>query len=139
MAEYRKPLPDPIAETQPYWDGCKRHELLIQKCDQCGKFQFYPRSFCTNRECQSTSLTFQKVSGKGSIYTYSINYRPAPGFNGETPYVVALVELEGTGGVRMMTNVINVDPQQVKVNMPVEVVFDDVTEEITLPKFRPAT
>ena len=136
MAEYRKPLPDPIAETQPYWDGCKRHELLIQRCSQCGNYQFYPRSYCINPNCHSDQLSWEKVSGKGRVYTYSINYRPAPGFNNEVPYVVAIVELDV--GVRMMSNVINVDPQQVKVDLPVEVVFDDVTEDITLPKFQPA-
>lgn len=138
MAEYKKPLPDPVTETQPYWDGCKRHELLIQKCDECGNFQFYPRSYCINRECMSGKLTYTKVSGKGKVYTYTINYRPAPGFQGETPYVVALIELDGTTGTRMMSNVVNCDPQEVRVDMPVEVVFEDVTDEITLPKFQPA-
>lgn len=139
MAEYRKALPDPIAETQAYWDGTKRHELLIQKCGECGTFRFYPRTYCINLNCHSDKSTWEKVSGQGKVYTYTINYRPAPGFNTETPYVVALIELDGTGGVRMMSNVINVDPSQVRVDLPVEVVFEDVTDTITLPKFRPAS
>ena len=135
MSEYRKPVPVPTPETQPFWDGCKRHELWLPFCLRCEQFFFYPRPFCPR--CFGWETEWRQVSGKGKLYTYAIQYRPqAPGF--EPPYITAVVELEE--GPRLMTNLIDIepDPAQIQCEMPVEVVFQDVTEEITLPLFRPA-
>ena len=134
MAEYHKPVPVPTGESQPYWAGCKRHELLLQRCRACGHIQFYPRAVCTG--CLSQDLDWTKASGRGSVYSYSVVYRaPSKVFAADAPYTTAIIELEE--GVRMMSNVVGCPPEEVRIGMPVEVIFEDVSEEIALPKFRP--
>jgi uncharacterized OB-fold protein len=132
----QKPLPvaDPV--TAPYWQSAKEHALQIQRCNACGQHLFYPRGICPH--CFSTDLAWQPVSGKGTVYGFTIVYRhPNPAFAADIPYVVATIELDE--GVRLLSNLVGVEasPDAVKVGMPVEVVYDDVTEEVTLPKFRP--
>lgn len=136
MKEYNKPLPQPTPWSKPFWEGCKRHEFLIQKCKDCGKYIFYPKLFCSY--CLSPNLEWVKASGKGKVYTYSIVHSyPPTEFAGDVPYIVGVIVLEE--GVRLMSNIVEVSPEDVKCDMEVEVVFDDVTEEITLPKFKPIT
>ena len=137
MADYKKPLPQPDPVTQPFWDSLKQHAMQIQRCNDTGKFFFYPRGL--SPFTLSDNISWETVSGRGTVHAFSIVYNQrAPGFAEEVPYVVAMVELEE--GPRMMTNLINVepDPEHVKIGMPVEIVYDDVTDEITLPKFKPA-
>lgn len=136
MKEYKKPLPQPTPWSKPFWEGCKRHELLIQKCQDCQKVVFYPKMFCPH--CLSSNIEWIKASGKGKVYSYMVVYSYQPTeFEGDLPYVVAVIELEE--GVRMMSNVIGCPPDKVKCDMGVEVVFDNVTEEFTLPKFKPVS
>ena len=135
MTEYAKPLPQPDPITKPFWDSVKAHAMRIQRCDTCGRFVFFPRALCPY--CFSAALEWTPVSGRGVVHAFTIPHRhPLPAFQAELPYVVAIVELEE--GARMMTNLVDVppDPAQIAVGMPVEVVYDDVTPEITLPKFR---
>lgn len=137
LPPYRRPIPVPSPETKPFWEAAKRHELWLQKCHDCGLHYFYPRSLCPG--CWSPSVSWEKVSGRGTVYTYAINYRPgAPGFVEECPYVTAIVELRE--GPRLLTNLVGIapDPQKIRIGMEVEVIFEDITEEIALPKFRPA-
>ena len=135
MADYEKPLPYVHDETKSFWEGTKRHELLIQRCQDCNNFYFYPRSFCPH--CLSYNVEWTKVSGKGKIYSFTVSHRPAgPAFQKDLPYNIALVELDE--GVRMMTNIVECKNEDLLVDMPVEVVFDEVTPEVTLPKFRPS-
>lgn len=133
---YEKPLPQPTPETQPFWDSVKAHQMQLQRCHDCNDFYFYPRPFCPS--CYSTNVVWEPVSGKGTLETYVINHRPAPGFQDDAPYVMAVVTLEE--GPRMFTNLVNVEPEpsSLPVDMALEVVYDDVTDEITLPKFQPA-
>ncbi|MCH8090644.1 MAG: Zn-ribbon domain-containing OB-fold protein [Chloroflexi bacterium] len=135
MAEYTGALPTPTPETRPYWDALKEHRLLIQRCKECQRAYFYPRPFCPR--CFSFNVEWFEASGRGKLYSFVINHRPAPGF-GPEPYVIAVVELDE--GPRMMTNLIDVepDPDKISCDMPVRIVYEDVTTEITLPKFRPA-
>jgi uncharacterized OB-fold protein len=136
MKEYKKPLPQPTPWSKPFWDGCKKHELLIQKCQDCQKAIFYPKMFCP--QCLSSNLQWIKASGRGKIYSYMAVYSYQPTeFEGNVPYVVAIIDLEE--GVRLMSNIIGCPPEKVKCDMKVKVVFDDVTESITLPKFQPIT
>jgi len=126
------PVPVPRPETIHFWEGCKVGEFRLQKCNSCGKIIFYPRAICT--ECMSQDLSWIKSTGKGQVYTFSIHFRGAtPAF--KTPYVVALVDLEE--GVRVMTNIINCDVNDVKIGMNVKVTFESLTDEISLPKFEP--
>jgi uncharacterized protein len=136
MSESAKPLPQPDPLTKPYWDSLKAHAMRLQRCGSCGRFVFFPRALCPF--CFSDALTWTPVSGRGVVHAFTVPHRhPSPAFQPDLPYVVALVELEE--GPRLMTNLIGVppDPAQIAVGMPVEVVYDDVTPEVTLPKFRP--
>ena len=134
MAEYLKPIPRVDETSRTYWEGTKRHEILVQKCQQCGVLRFYPRPLCTN--CMSDNSEWIRCSGRGTIYTFTVTYQNAtPGFSEEVPYVLAIIELEEE--VRMMSNVIECKPDEVTIGMPVQAVFENITSEITLPKFRP--
>ena len=138
MAEekYNRPLPVKQPESDFYWDKTKEHELWLRKCNACDKAYFYPRDFCPN--CHSRDVTWVQSSGRGTVYAFSIVHRSPPPWRANCPYVTALVEVED--GARIPTILVEVepDPEKIQIGMPVEVVFDDVTEEITLPKFKPA-
>ena len=135
MPEWKKPLPTVAGETKPFWDSCRQGQLLIQQCDRCGEYQFYPRGICAN--CWSLDIKWVRASGKGTVWTFSITYQNrTPAFAEEVPYVLALVELEE--GVRMFTNIIECKPQEVKIGMPVEVTFVRATNQISIPYFKPA-
>jgi uncharacterized OB-fold protein len=127
-------LPRPTPETAPFWQGCHDHKLLLQYCTACRKHQFYPRMICAN--CLSGPLEWREASGRGTVATYTIVTRAvSPAYAADVPYVIALIELEE--GPRMMSNVIGCDVESVKSGIAVEVVFEDWTAEITVPKFRP--
>lgn len=133
-SEYRKPLPRPTPISAGYWRGAKAHQLRLQRCRDCGQHIFYPRSLCPY--CLSHHLEWVTASGKGKVYSYTVVRRAAhPAFQEDVPYVLAIVELEE--GPRMTTNIVGCDPQEVRVEMAVEAVFDDVTAEVTLVKFKP--
>jgi uncharacterized OB-fold protein len=132
MAEYAKPLPLPDGETKPYWDATKEHRLLIKRCQDCQTAIFYPRSVCPS--CMSDRVDWVAASGRGTIYSYTVVRRAPPQFVEDAPYVVALIDL--AEGVRLMSNVVGASPSDVRIGAVVEVVFEDVTPEITLPKFR---
>jgi uncharacterized OB-fold protein len=137
VADYEKPLPQPTLDTEPYWDAARRHELVVQRCAQCGYLRFPPRPVCPR--CQSMQSDWTPLSGRGTLYTFSVVAHPVgKGFRNDVPYVNALVEPVEQQGCRIPTNLVETDPEQVKIGMAVEVVFADVTPEVTLPKFRPA-
>jgi hypothetical protein len=135
MAQYAGPLPVPTPETRPFWDGVRRHELLLQRCRPCGEHFFYPRAVCP--KCLSADLEWRAVSGRGTLHTFTVVHRGARGFPIGPPYVIAIVALDE--GPRLMTNLVGIepDPARIAIGMPVEVVFEDVTPEVTLPHFRP--
>ncbi|HCO61868.1 MAG TPA: DNA-binding protein [Porticoccaceae bacterium] len=134
MAINPKTLPRPTPETQHFWDGAKNNQLLLQQCDACQHIYFPPRPFCP--DCASREVRVIEASGKGVLYSYVINHRIPKWM--DAPYSIAVVELEE--GPRMMTNIVEVEqtPEALVLDMPVEVVFDPVTDDVTLPKFRPA-
>lgn len=133
MAE--RPLPQPYQDTAPYWAAAKAHQFVIQKCRDCSEHQFYPRGVCSH--CLSSALEWETASGQGTVYSFTVNHRaPHPGFAGMTPFVTAIVAL--AEGPRMMTNIVECDPESVTIGMAVEVTFNDVSEDVTLPMFRPA-
>ena len=137
MADYAGRLPVPTPESQPYWDGLKEHKLMLPTCDPCGPF-FYPRPFCPEPGCFSWDIDWTEASGKGKVHTFVISHQPIPPYNtpeNAPPYVIAVIELDE--GPRMMSNLIIDDPYETQVDMDVEIVYDDVTDEVTLPKFKP--
>jgi uncharacterized OB-fold protein len=138
MAEkgYRKPLPRIDEESRGFWEALARHELYFQRCRSCGTNRLYPRAVCP--VCLSSHTEWVRASGRGTVYTFTVTHQnQSPGFREELPYVLAIVELEEGG--RLMTNVVGCAPDAVRIGMPVEVVFDDATPEVTLAKFRPVS
>jgi hypothetical protein len=135
--EYKKPLPTPSAVSQPFWDATKEHRLTFQRCRLCGTRVFYPRDICPGPQCFGVgTLEWEESTGNGRVYSYTISYQPAhPSFADDVPYVIAIIDLDE--GWRMVSNIVNIDPKEVQVGMKVEVVWDDVTPEFTLPKFQP--
>ena len=136
MAEpYSGPVPKPTPETRPFWDAAQQRRLLIQACDDCGTRYFYPRPLCP--ACLSRNVRWLEARGRARLHTFVINHRPPRGFPVAAPFVIGIVELEE--GPRMMSHIIGVtaDPAAVRCDMPLEVVFEELTPEITLPKFRP--
>jgi len=132
---YQKPLPEFRPETKPFWDGCKRHELVLPRARTTNEFFFYPRAVSPGED-MTQDIEWVKASGKAKVWTFSIHHMgPTPAYKNEPAYVVALVETQE--GVKMMTNIVGCDPKDVHIGMDVEVVFDDVTPEVTLPKFQP--
>lgn len=132
--KYTKPLPRIDEESKGFWEASQRHELYVQRCGACGLHRYYPRALCP--ACLSDDTGWVRCSGKGEVYTFTVTYQnQAPGFRENLPYVLGYVELEE--GVRMLTNIVECAPDDVRIGMPVEVVFDDATSELTLPKFKP--
>jgi len=131
-AAYEKPQPVIDPGTRPFWDAARQHRLSIPRCRACGQHHFYPRELCPH--CHSDDLEWVDASGRGEIYSYTIARKPAgPVFAADVPYVIALVTL--AEGPRMMTIVVTDDVEAVRIGDPVRVHFDDVTPELTLPKF----
>ncbi len=134
--EYQKPLPRPTIVSRPFWEAARQHRLVVQQCRQCGNLQHYPRPFCVR--CLATDLDWRECSGRGTVYAFTVVRQAASAaFAPDVPYVLATVELEE--GPRLATNIVGCPPEAVRVGMPVQAVFDDVTPEVTLIKFRPLT
>ena len=132
---YSKPLPRIDEESKGYWEACQRRELVIQRCGACGVLRHYPRALCPR--CLSDAVEWVRCSGRGTVYTFTVTHQnQAPGFRDALPYVLAYVELDE--GVRLLTNIVECAPEAVRIGMAVEVVFEDATPAVTLPKFRPA-
>jgi uncharacterized OB-fold protein len=133
MKSYKKPLPKPTPWSQFFWDKCKEGKLYVQQCKDCKENIFFPKLYCPF--CLSKDLTWFQASGKGRIYSFIVVYSYQPtAFDEDVPYVVAVIDLQE--GVRMMSNIVDCDPEEVLCDAAVEVVFDPVTEDFTLPKFR---
>ena len=134
---YKKPIPTPQGESDHYWQKAKEGELWLRKCNACGEAYFYPRDISPC--CFSRDTTWIKASGKATLFTYGIVQRaPHPGFVEDVPFVTAIVELEE--GPTMPTNIVIDDPtpENLQVGMALEAVFEDITDTIALPKFKPA-
>ena len=133
MSDYVKPLPSMGPDTKPFWEGCKAHELRLPRCRSCRRYYYPPQGICPH--CLSSDIEWTKMSGKGQVYALTIVHQnKSPGFKDETPYVLAYVELDE--GMLMFSNVTATDPHEVKIGMAVKVVFEDVTPDVTIPKFR---
>jgi len=135
MATYSGPIPKPSPESRPFWDATRQRKLLLQHCNDCDQYYFYPRPLC--RHCLSRNVEWREVSGRGKLHSFVINHRLPKTFPTAGPLILAMVQLDE--GPRMMSNLIGIepDPQKLRCDMEVEVTFEDITEDITLPKFRP--
>lgn len=128
----------PDALTAPFWDACRRRELRVQRCAECGRFRQPPSHGCPH--CGSPRYEWPLLSGKGSVFSYTVVHHAAvPNLANDVPYVVAVIELLDAPGARLISNLLDVAPEDVRVGMPVEIAWDEVRDEVVLPRFRPAS
>jgi hypothetical protein len=129
-----KPLPRPSEDSAPYWEAARAGELRMQCCLDCGHVRFPPAILCAR--CLSERAEWMRVSGKGTVFSWIVVHQSQhPAFNADTPYNVAIVEL--AEGPRLHTTVVGCGNDEIHIGMAVEVIFDRVSDEVTLPRFRP--
>ena len=128
-----RPLPTPTPLTAGFWDAAREHRLVVQRCDACGTFRHYPQPMCAN--CHSTDWTWTELSGRGTVYTFTVTHQVFhPAWKGHVPYAVATIEL--AEGVRLVSDLAPEDVDDVAIGQPVEVFFDQIDDQLTLPRFR---
>lgn len=132
--ELPAPAPPVNPETAPFWEATAQGRLLVKKCRDCGTLIWYPRAICP--ECHGLNTEWLEVSGRGTVYSCTVNHRGEGPYQGLPPFVLAYVEL--AEGPRIMTNIVEAGGAGVAVGDPVEVVFHDTGENAALPRFRPA-
>ena len=127
------PLPQITPEMAPFFEAARHHTLVVQQCARCGTVRFPARTICSS--CLARDATWVPVSGRGKVFSYAIMHQTNhPGFAAIVPYAVVVIEL--VEGVRVLSNLVDCPLEHLRIDLPVEVVFDDLTPEITLPKFR---
>ena len=127
-----KPLADAI--SLPWWEAAAEHRLVVQRCTSCDQTRHPPAPLCP--ECRSEDSDWTEVPGRGEVYSYTIVHRPIAAGQ-ELPYVIAVIALEDSGGLRMISNLVDVNPDAIEIGLPVEVVWEDMSAELALPRFRP--
>ncbi len=132
---YTKPLPAYDNVNRKYWESAREHVLVIQQCQDCGNLMFPPAGVCSS--CLSENLGWKKASGKGRVWSFNIFHQVYwASFKEEVPYNVVWVELEE--GPMMISKMVGIKNEDIRVDMPVEVDFEDITDEWTLPVFKSA-
>jgi hypothetical protein len=134
MFAIEKPLPRPTEDTAPYWEAARNGELRMQQCTACRHIRFPPALVCPR--CLAAETEWVRLSGRGAIFSFIVVHRSQhPAFSGDTPYNVVIVELEE--GPRLHSTLVDCPNARIRIGMPVEVVFDRIDDEVTLPRFRP--
>jgi 3-oxo-4,17-pregnadiene-20-carboxyl-CoA hydratase alpha subunit len=130
-------MPAPLADavTLPWWQAAAEHRLVVQRCTACGRTRLPPAPVCA--ACRSTEADWREVPGRGEVYTYTVVHRPIAAGQ-PLPTVIAVIALEEAGGVRMISNLVEVEPEAVRIGMPVELVWEDMSADLAIPRFRPA-
>jgi len=135
LAEYKKPIPQPDPISQPFWDGAKEGKLVLPRCTVCNKTHFYPRTICPF--CHSDSIEWFDASGEGFIHTFAVQHRAFGGWADEVPFVTAFIDLKE--GDRMLTVLRGVDankPQDIKCGTKVQIEFEKVSDDVSIPFWR---
>jgi len=129
-------MPPPLADATslPFWQAAAEHRLVVQRCTGCGRTRLPPAPVCP--ACRSAGSDWQEVSGRGEVYTYTVVHRPVAAGQ-PLPTVIAVITLEDAGGVRMISNVVGARPEDVAIGVPVELVWEDMSAELAIPRFRP--
>jgi uncharacterized protein len=130
-------IPPPVTmDTVGFWEAAREHRLVLQRCDDCNGFQHPPSPVC--HRCRSNNVAWRDVEGRGTVYTYTAVHKAfIPALAESLPYFVAVIELPGADGTRIVSNLVEVVPKDVTIGMDVEVVWDDYPE-LSVPRFRPA-
>lgn len=131
------PEPAASAETVGWWEAAAAHRLVVQRCTDCGHTRHPPGPVCP--QCRSLASEWLTLPGTGKVYTYTV-VRQAfiPSLQDKIPYVVIAVELDGADGVRIVSNLVDAETEEVAVGLPVEVVWEDMGPELAVPRFRPS-
>lgn len=134
---YTKFLPAGIPSwQQPFWDSLRAHRARVQRCSVCGTYRYHPKELCPR--CQSRSAEWAPISGKGAVYTYTVIRRaPTPAYEADLPYAIVHVTMEE--GFRMAATIRGLDPEAVRIGLPVRLAYEDVTFDWTLFVFEPAS
>jgi uncharacterized OB-fold protein len=129
-------MPPPLVDstTLPWWQAAAEHRLVVQRCTACEHTRHPPAPVCP--ECRSADSDWQELSGRGEVYSYTSVYRPIAAGQ-ELPYVIAVIALEAAGGIRMISNLVDLNPDELEIGLPVEVVWEDMSAELAVPRFRP--
>jgi uncharacterized OB-fold protein len=134
-SKVQRPIPVPTPLSQPFWDGAKQEKILFQHCQTCGNWQHPPAPTCRN--CVGVDLKFEPIEGKGTIYSYTVGFHGGDRrFAAAIPYASIVVELDGTPGVLMAGNLLDVPYTEAHIGRRVKVVFEPLTDDITLPQFK---
>jgi uncharacterized OB-fold protein len=131
---YTRPIPEADEESREFYEGARRHELMLMRCESCGAWRLPSRPRCP--DCWSTATEWARASGRGTLYSFGIMHQKFPGFEDETPYQYAVVELEE--GPRIFSNVVGVPDGELRCDMALQAVFDDVSDDTTLVRFTKA-
>ena len=140
MPTFAPEMPVPVVEplTEPFWAAARERRLVFQRCRRCGTFRHLPHVMCGR--CQSPDHEWVESEGRGAVYTYTIaTHSVHAATAGAVPYNVVVVQLDDCGGVLVPSNLVDCAPEDVEIGMPVEVVWERLTDEITFPRFRRAT
>ena len=131
------PAPSANATSRPFFEAAREHRLVVQRCVGCGAHRHPPRPICPH--CGSLDVEWDELDGTGTLFTWSVVHQPfLPALRSYVPYVVAIVELDGTGGVRMASNLVEAPLDELRAGLLVEVAWEEMGPELTLPRFRPA-
>lgn len=126
----------PDQHTREFWEACRRRELRLQRCAACGRFRHPPIPGCPH--CGSPRSDWPRLTGRGTVFSYTVVHHPAvPALKDAVPYNVVVVELDGTDGARLISNLLDTPPAAIAVGMAVELVWDEVRPDVVLPRFRP--
>jgi uncharacterized OB-fold protein len=131
---YTKPVPQADEESREFYEGARRHELMLMRCKSCRAWRLPSRPRCP--DCWSTETEWAQASGRGTLYSFGIMHQKFPGFADEGPYNYAVVELEE--GPRIVSNIVGVPDDELRVDMPLVAYFDDVADDTTLVRFTKA-
>ena len=131
---YTRPIPQADDESREFYDGARRHELMLMRCTTCGAWRMPSRPRCP--DCWSTATEWARASGRGTLYSFGLMHQKFPGFEADVPYNYAIVELEE--GPRIVTNIVGVPDEEILVDMPVVAVFDDIADDATIVRFTKA-
>ncbi|MFS0780394.1 Zn-ribbon domain-containing OB-fold protein [Bacillus sp. 1P06AnD] len=136
---YQKPIPLKTPDNTPYWDAADRHQLSLQKCGSCHQYSHPPGPACA--KCGSEELSWENLGNdiSGKLYSYVVSYRPfLPGFQDDLPLIIAVVELDKVPAVKLIGNIIECNPDQLTIGMPLQMTWQDITEERALPQWKMA-
>jgi uncharacterized OB-fold protein len=130
-------MPQPLADaiTLPFWQAAAEHRLVVQRCTSCGRTRLPPAPLCP--ACRSADADWKQVSGRGEVYTYTTVHRPIAAGQ-PLPTLIAVIALEDAGGVRIMSNLVGAKPEEIAIGLPVELVWEDMSADLAIPRFRPA-